>query len=121
MRLNPARVSNRQQLDERAWKLNDVVLRAPIARMAVARADLKAELRVERSHRIEVAHGMNDMVKAAGHSVTNGLFETTKPGFRRASTMSKKVYQTSRLRSTAAPMKDENSGCGSNGRDFSSG
>ena len=28
---------------------------------------------------------------------------------------------TSRLRSTAAPMKDENSGCGSNGRDFSSG
>ena len=28
---------------------------------------------------------------------------------------------TSRLCSTAAPMKDENSGCGSNGRDFSSG
>jgi hypothetical protein len=28
---------------------------------------------------------------------------------------------TSRLWSTAAPMNDEKSGCGSNGRDFSSG
>jgi len=31
------------------------------------------------------------------------------------------VGYTSRLCSTAAPMKDENSGCGANGRDFSSG
>jgi len=29
--------------------------------------------------------------------------------------------QTSRLCSTAAPMKEENSGCGANGRDLSSG
>jgi hypothetical protein len=30
-------------------------------------------------------------------------------------------HYTSRLYSTAAPMKDENSGCGAKGRDFSSG
>ena len=121
MRLDSARVGDRQQLDEGAGKLNDVVLRAPISRMAIARADLKAEPRIERGGGVEVAHRMNDVVEAAGHSVTTGLLEMTKPGQGRASTMSTEIYQTSRLCSTAAPMNDENSGCGSNGRDFSSG
>lgn len=79
MRVDAAWVRNGQQFDERARKLNDMVLRAPVGRMAVACSDLKAETRIERGQCIEVAHGMNDMIEAAWHPVA-ALFETTKPG-----------------------------------------
>ena len=89
--------------------------------MRVARADQKSELPVERGNGIKVAHSVNDMVETAGHAAPIRLAEMMKPGQNRASNRSIEIYQTSRLRSTAAPMNDENSGCGSNGRDFSSG
>jgi len=74
-----------------------VIVRAP--RVTIARADCEAKSTVQIRRCIEIAHGMNDMVEASPH----------------------RGYYTSRLCSTAAPMKDENNGCGSNGRDFSSG
>jgi hypothetical protein len=42
-------------------------MRAP--RMAVARADREAELRIARPGRVEVVYGVNDMVEAARNDV----------------------------------------------------
>ena len=47
-------------------KLDEVVLRAP--RMPVAGADGEAEPPIESGGRVEIAHGMNDMVETARHS-----------------------------------------------------
>ena len=60
-------IGDRQQLDEGAGELDDVVLRPPGARMAVARADLKAEPPIELGGRVEIAHRVDDMVEAARH------------------------------------------------------
>ena len=59
------RLGQRQQLDEEAGKLDDVIMRAP--GVAVARADREAEAAIERGRRVEIAHGMDDMVEPTRH------------------------------------------------------
>jgi hypothetical protein len=54
-----------QQFDEAAGELHDVVMRAPW--VAVARADGKTEIAIERGRGVEITHSMNDMVEAARH------------------------------------------------------
>ena len=49
-----------------AGKLDDGVMRAP--GMPVARADGEAEAAIKLRRRVEIAHGMDDMVEAAGHN-----------------------------------------------------
>ena len=61
------RLGQRQQFDEAAGKLDDVVVRAP--RVAVARADGEAEAAIERGGGVEIAHRMDDMVEAARHGM----------------------------------------------------
>ncbi len=58
-------LGQRQQLDEKAGELHDGIMRAP--GVAVARADLKAEPAIKRGRRVKIAHGMNDVIEAAGH------------------------------------------------------
>jgi hypothetical protein len=36
--------------------------------MAIARADGEAEAAIKRGGRVEIAHGMDDMVETAGHN-----------------------------------------------------
>src|SRR4029077_19742085 len=54
-----------QQFDEEARQLDQVIVRAP--RMLVARAHTEAEATVKLGRGLEIAHGMDDMVEAAGH------------------------------------------------------
>ena len=60
-------LGHRQQLDEEARKLDEVIVRAP--GMPVARADRKAEPPVEIGGRVEIAHRVDDVVEAARHRV----------------------------------------------------
>ena len=66
------RVGESQDFDVAAGKLHDVVLRAPFRRMAVARADGEAKPPIEIGGRLEIAHGVNDMVEAARHRAFSG-------------------------------------------------
>jgi hypothetical protein len=59
------RLGQRQQFDEAAGELNDVVMRAP--RVAIAGADREAEVAVKRGGGGEIVHGMYDMVEATRH------------------------------------------------------
>src|SRR5262249_42277387 len=59
------RLGHGQQLEEEAPKLDQVVMRGP--RMLVARGDSENEAAVELRRRLPIAHGMDDMVEAAGH------------------------------------------------------
>ena len=59
------RLGQGQYLDEESRKLHDAVMRAP--GMAIARADCEADAAIEIRRRVEIAHGMNDMVETAGH------------------------------------------------------
>jgi hypothetical protein len=59
------RLGQRQQLDEEAWKLNNVIVRAP--GMAIARPHGETEPTVQIGRRIEVPYGMDDMVEASRH------------------------------------------------------
>src|SRR5262249_19485337 len=56
---------HRQQLDEEARKLNEMIVCAP--GMAVARPDREAEPAIEIGCGVEVAHRVDDMVETAGH------------------------------------------------------
>ena len=62
-RRNALQLADGQQLDEHTGKLHDAVMRAPW--MAIARADREAEPRVRLARRIEVVHGVHDMVETA--------------------------------------------------------
>ena len=78
MRSNVRGISERQQFDEAAGKLDDAIFGPPCRRMPVARSDGKAQPLIERSRGIEVAHGVNDVVKAARlriHSLSHRLVE----------------------------------------------
>ena len=59
------RLRHRQHLDEEAWQLHDVIMRAP--GVAVARADREAKPPVQIGAGIEIAHGMDDVIEAPGH------------------------------------------------------
>ena len=67
MRRDVGRVRHAEQFDEHARKLDDVILRPPGAMMAVARADLEAEPTIELLGRVEIAHGVDDVVETARH------------------------------------------------------
>jgi hypothetical protein len=67
MRSDVSFVLHRQEFNERAGKLDDVIPRAPFRRVTVARADLKAKPAVQRHGRVEVIDRMDDMVEAARH------------------------------------------------------
>ena len=56
-----------REFDEKTRKLNDMVLRAPGRRMAIARTDRKADARIERGRGVEIGHRMHDMIEAARH------------------------------------------------------
>ena len=58
---------DRQHFDEVAGELDDVVVGPP--GVAVARADGEAHAAIEGRSGVEVAHGMDDMVEAAGHGL----------------------------------------------------
>src|SRR6266567_4558447 len=60
------RLADSQQFDENAGTLHDAIVRTP--GMAVARADREAELRIARPGRVEVVHGVNDMVETSRDS-----------------------------------------------------
>ena len=57
------RRGDRQQFDEEAIELHDMVLRAP--RVSIARADLKAGAGIEFRRRAQIAHGVSDVIEAA--------------------------------------------------------
>ena len=59
------RLGHGQQLEEEARKLDQVVMRAP--RMLVARAHSETEATIELGRSLKIAHGVDDMVEAAGH------------------------------------------------------
>src|ERR1700730_4477862 len=59
------RLGHGQQLEEGARKLDQVVMGAP--RMLVVRAHSETEATIELGRGPEIAHGMDDMVEAAGH------------------------------------------------------
>jgi hypothetical protein len=59
------RFRERQQLDEEPRKLHDVVVRAPRVTVSCSDRETKAPVQIRR--RIEIAHGMNDMVEASRH------------------------------------------------------
>ena len=66
VRRDAAPLPHGDQLDERAFELDEPVLRAP--RMAVAGADLEAEPLVESGGHVEIANGDHQVVDAAwGH------------------------------------------------------
>ena len=54
-----------KKLDENAGELYNAVVGAP--GMAIARANREAEARIELAGRVEIADGVNDMVKTVGH------------------------------------------------------
>ena len=60
-----ARLADRQDLDEEARQLHDVIVRPP--RMQIARADREAGAAIEVCRRIEIADGMDDMIETARH------------------------------------------------------
>ena len=94
MRRDGPRIRDRNQFKERlVGKLDDPVLGAP--GVPVDRADLKA-------HGLEILRRLGEIVDAEDEMI-------------------ERAHQTSRLCSTAAAMKLAKSGCGSKGRDFSSG
>ncbi len=64
VRNDPAFIRDRQQFDEGARQLYDVVLRAPGARMSVARANLEAEPAIEFCCRVEIVHSVDDVIEA---------------------------------------------------------
>src|ERR1700730_9686877 len=53
------RLGHRQQFDEEARQLDQVIVRAP--RMLVARAHTEAEATIKLGRGLEIAHGMDDM------------------------------------------------------------
>ena len=78
MRSNVCWISERQKFDEAAGKLEDVIFGPPCRRMPIARSDGKAQPLIERSRGLEIAHGVNDVVKAARlriHSLSYRLVE----------------------------------------------
>ena len=67
MRRDPRRLGDREQLDEEAGELNDVIMRAPGRRMPIAGADREAKPPIELPGRVEVAHRMDDVIETARH------------------------------------------------------
>ena len=65
MRDDAGGIGHRQELDEKSGKLDDVVFGPPCRGMEVAGADCEPESPIEVASRIEIAHGVNDMVKTA--------------------------------------------------------
>ena len=59
------RFGDRQKLDEKSGKLDDMIMRAP--RVAVARADRETKAPVKLGGGVEIAHRMGDVIKAARH------------------------------------------------------
>ena len=61
------RLNDAEQFQEKSRELHDVILRAP--RMPIAAPHGEAEPPVERRGRVEIAHGMNDVIEAARHGL----------------------------------------------------
>jgi hypothetical protein len=59
------RLGERQQLNEEAGQLDNVIVRAPW--VPVARADRKAQAPIKIGCGVEIAHGVNNMIQSAGH------------------------------------------------------
>ncbi len=63
MRRDQAGVIEAEYLDVEILQLHDMVLRAP--GMGVTRANLKSGAAIELHRRVQIVHGMNDMIEAA--------------------------------------------------------
>src|SRR5262245_2502757 len=59
------RLGERQQLNEEARQLDNMIVRAP--RMSVARADCKTQAAIEIGCGVEIAHRVNNMIQSAWH------------------------------------------------------
>ena len=68
VRHGPRRVAEAEQFQIDAGQLDDVIFRAPLRRMTVARADGEAQPPIEIGGGVEIAHRMHDVVEAARHA-----------------------------------------------------
>src|SRR6266853_1472966 len=59
------RLRHREQFDEKARHLDHVVMRPP--GVPIAGADGEAEPAIKLGPRLEIAHGVDNVIKAAGH------------------------------------------------------
>ena len=67
MRNDAGRIGDRQRLNKKTWELHDVIFAAPRRGMAIAGTDREPKPLIEIARRIEIADGMNDMVKTSRH------------------------------------------------------
>jgi hypothetical protein len=76
MRNNAGRIGNRQRFNKKTRKLHDMIFGAPCRGMAIAGTHREPKPPIEIARRIEIADGMNDMVKTARHGALRDRYFT---------------------------------------------